>query len=231
ADILGAAIGCFHDAGAASRHHRKSRPRQPHADLAGQPVIGMVLLEAGGAEDGYARPDKVQRPEAAEQFKENLDGSPQFESTLLRPLQKANFFDMRRLLAPAGQFLIGVLRSRFAGFFRLFHSISPAQSCRWVPCFRGRPRQRLSPRSPTAAKACHPPRARHVFERSARVSYPADSVTAGLPWCYTGDLRSKPRRGRRPAPSAAPVPNGRSPDPVTLSSRHPLETSTGTFRE
>src|SRR5438552_1561422 len=61
----------------------------------------MVLLEAGRAEHRHARTDEVQRPEAAEQFKENLDGPPQLEAALLRALQEADFFDVRRLFAAA----------------------------------------------------------------------------------------------------------------------------------
>ena len=60
----------------------------------------MVVLEAGGAEDGDARPDEVQRAEAPEELEEDPDRAGQLEGARLGALQEANLFGGRGPLAP-----------------------------------------------------------------------------------------------------------------------------------
>jgi len=100
AHLLGPAIGRFHDAGPAAGHDRESPPRQPGAHLAAQFVVGMLGLEAGGAEHGDAGPDPVQRAEAPQELEEDPDGARQLEGAGLGALQEADLFRGGGSLAP-----------------------------------------------------------------------------------------------------------------------------------
>src|SRR5262249_27460714 len=92
------------DAGAAAGHDGEPGPGESGAEVAGHPVVTVVLVEAGRAEDGHARADEVQRPEPGDQLPEDAQRPGQFEPARLRPLQEA--LDLRdglaRVLLPAG---------------------------------------------------------------------------------------------------------------------------------
>ena len=60
AHVVRAAVGGLHDARPAAGHDGESGAAQAPAHFAGHLVIPVVLLEAGRAEDGDARPHEVQ---------------------------------------------------------------------------------------------------------------------------------------------------------------------------
>src|SRR5260221_12202706 len=101
AGLAGAAVGRLHDPGPAAGHHGETGPGQAGTDLAGQGVVRMILPEAGRAEDGDARADEVQGPEAAQEFPEDPQGAGQLEAALLRPLQEPGDVARRLPGAPA----------------------------------------------------------------------------------------------------------------------------------
>ena len=100
ARVLRAAVGGLHDAGAAAGHDGEAGVGQAGADIAGELVVAMVLLEARGAEDGDARADEVELAEAAHHLEEDLDGEPELEAARLRAGEELAF--LLRARAAAG---------------------------------------------------------------------------------------------------------------------------------
>src|SRR5581483_4023696 len=86
-----------------ARHDREPRPRQPGAQLPAEPVVGVVLGEAGRAEDGHARAaGEVERAEAAQELEEDLDRAAELEAPRLGAVEEPDLLRRPGRLAPLG---------------------------------------------------------------------------------------------------------------------------------
>src|SRR5690349_3919934 len=67
-DVFRAAVRCFHGSGSTAGHDSKPEPRNSPAHFASQFVMRIVALNAGGAENRYARADEVQDAKSAQEI-------------------------------------------------------------------------------------------------------------------------------------------------------------------
>jgi hypothetical protein len=68
ARLLCAAIGRFHDARPASRHHREAQPCNRRAHLPREVIVRIVFASPGRTEHRHARPHEVQHTETAQEI-------------------------------------------------------------------------------------------------------------------------------------------------------------------
>src|SRR6478752_2528979 len=74
-------IGCFHDSGPPTRHHRETEICDGSTDLPCQRVIRMPFRKPCAAEHLYTGSAEVQRPEPADEFNEDAPHKPKFAKT------------------------------------------------------------------------------------------------------------------------------------------------------
>lgn len=91
--FLGASIGGFHDSRSAAGHDRESCLRDETGGLSGQLVVRVLFGEAGRAEHRHARTDEVKPSESSEELVADPKEPGELESSGLRPLEEAKFWD------------------------------------------------------------------------------------------------------------------------------------------
>src|SRR5262249_33059578 len=116
AGLARAAIRRFHDARAATGHDRESRLRQPPTEVASQSVVGMILGEAWGAEQGTAGAREVKAPKAAHDLGEDPDRTNELEASGLGTAEEAPHLRRPGRLpwrhrGPAGAIVTGGVRA------------------------------------------------------------------------------------------------------------------------
>ncbi len=139
ADVAGAAVGGLHDPRAAAGHHREAGAAEPPADLAGEGVVAVVLLEAGGAEDGDAGAHEVEAAEAADEVGADAQQPAQLGEAAVGAGEEMAVLGMLgplpppRRLAALGRRLLLHLGGGTRGFFGsdLFHARESSKGRAW----------------------------------------------------------------------------------------------------
>ena len=85
--FFGPAVRGFHDARAAAVITARARQLAP--DLTRQPVVPVIFLEAGRAEDRHAGSNEMERAEAPHELDHDTEDSEELLAAGLRPLKKA----------------------------------------------------------------------------------------------------------------------------------------------
>ena len=101
AGVPRAAVGRLHDPRAAAGHHREAVLGQPPADLAGQPVVAVVLAEARRAEDGDAGADEMKLAKAVEELPRDAQNADQFRTAAAGAGEQPPLVGVAGYLAPA----------------------------------------------------------------------------------------------------------------------------------
>jgi hypothetical protein len=86
--ILCATVRCFHDTRAAAGHDSVAGVGERRAQVTGQPVVFMVLIEARGAEHGDAGRREVKTLEATQELEKDLYGAFQVSLATTSPRQE-----------------------------------------------------------------------------------------------------------------------------------------------
>src|SRR5205814_8577444 len=87
-DVFRAAVRCFHDARAAAGHHSKPEPRNGRAHFSSQLVMRIVVLNAGGAENGHARTDEVEGAKSAQEIAHHSQEGDELLETRARSFEE-----------------------------------------------------------------------------------------------------------------------------------------------
>ena len=98
AGLFGPAIGSFHEAGASPRHDCKPHLAQAGAHLAGEGIVEVIRVKAGGAKNTDTGADKMERTKPQDKLPGNPENAPQFPRAGLRPFQEDALVEMRRCL-------------------------------------------------------------------------------------------------------------------------------------
>ena len=88
---ISAAIGCFHQAGAAAGDHGKAFIRQTFGNLHGQIIIRMAFADACRAENAHRRFDHRQALETFDKLAHDLKNLPGFFLQAIRILEANQF--------------------------------------------------------------------------------------------------------------------------------------------
>src|SRR5438876_580652 len=86
--LFGAAVGRFHDPGAASGHDCESKPRNGRTHFSSEFVMRIVALNARRAENGYAWTDEVKRAKSAQKIAHHPQKGEKLGKTRTRPFEE-----------------------------------------------------------------------------------------------------------------------------------------------
>lgn len=102
ADVFCAAIGGFHEAGPAASHDSEAFAGDGLADAAAEVVVGVVLGESGGAEDGDAGADEVEFAESADEFAADAEDAEELGAPVGGTFEELAFICSVGCLPPFG---------------------------------------------------------------------------------------------------------------------------------